>query len=640
MLKSHVKTAPTRRGEMSYYVDDYYIGASLKLYGEYSELETDFLHRIIEPGWAVVDAGANIGVLTLAFAEMVGSEGKVHAFEPQPENYQLLERNTAHMANIEAHDVALGDHEGCIIAPPLSTLQHRNYGRVELGGDFGDTVRLTKLDTILMTEDSADNRDIVDLIKIDVEGMEVEVLKGAIEIIKLNRPILYVENDRSERSRELLELLQSWGYECFAHNPPVYNRANFNKAPRDAKFEYGSLNVLAIPKDVVDKYAHVVAELRPSKPAGPKRRVDSKAWAGLARMGGVGDNLIAASVCKPLKDLGYLVEVISQDPCASLFENNPHIDKLSVYQKDDWPQDQMQWQKWFAARGKEYDRFANLSHSIEVLHAVFPHMTAFWWPQEFRRQMLGGSYLESTHALLGLTAPYTFGRLFWPTDEETERALEVKAKLQADRPVVGWCCNGTRIDKVYPQAPQTIGRLIKELGVQVVLLGRGPGHADYTLAKQTEEMVRQQNGDTNGLGHIDGSKWSLRTSLAFCQLCDLMIGPDTGPMWAVAMEPTPKIMLHGHASVENITKHWVNTVSLHADPVKVRCFSCHRLHDDASTCVLNEFQNGAACISSISADLLVTAAKAALGCQSSRATMLKDWSSNVTLPESLVAKAT
>ena len=330
-------------------------------------------------------------------------------------------------------------------------------------------------------------------------------------------------------------------------------------------------------------------------------------------MGGVGDNLIAASVCKPLKDLGYLVEVISQDPCASLFENNPHVDKLSVYQADDWPKDQMQWQKWFLTRGKEYDRFANLSHSIEVLHAVFPHMTSFWWPPEFRRQMLGGSYLESTHALLGLTPPYTFGRLFWPTDEETERALEVKAKLQADRPVVGWCCNGTRIDKVYPQAPQAIGRLIKELGVQVVLIGRGPGHADYTLAKQTEEMVRQQNGDLNGLGHIDGSRWSLRTSLAFCQLCDLMIGPDTGPIWAVAMEPTPKILLHGHASVENITKHWVNTASLHADAKRVDCWPCHRLHDDESTCRLNEFKNGAACISDISADAIISTASKLLG---------------------------
>ena len=86
MLKRNVKAAATRYGGMDYYADDYYIGASLEMYGEYSELEIDLLRRIIKPGWTVVDAGANIGALTLAFAEMVGTDGIVHAFEPQPEN--------------------------------------------------------------------------------------------------------------------------------------------------------------------------------------------------------------------------------------------------------------------------------------------------------------------------------------------------------------------------------------------------------------------------------------------------------------------------------------------------------------------------------------------------------------------------
>ena len=529
---------------------------------------------------------------------------EVYAFEPQPENYELLRRNTEALEHVCTYPDALGAEEGFIRVPPLSTITNRNYGGVELGGNVGDKVRVVTLDSTL--DGARINQD-------RRRGHGSRGAQGRQELIQRCRPILYVENDRQQRSAELLELLKSYGYACFTHKPPMYNPCNRNDAPVEPRFGYVSINLLAVPQEELDDYADIVKDLRPAVAPGPRRLVTAKAWAGFARMGGVGDNLIAASVCKPLKDLGYLVEVISQDPCACLFENNPSIDKLSVYSKDDWPQDQMQWQKWFAMRGKEYDRFANLSHSIEVLHAVFPHMTSFWWPQEFRRQMLGGSYLESTHALLGLAAPYTFGRLFWPTDEETERALEVKAKFKADRPVVGWCCNGTRVDKVYPQAPQAIGRLIKELGVQVVLIGRGPGHADFTLAKQTEEMVRDQNGDVAGLAHIDGSRWSLRTSLAFCQQCDLMIGPDTGPMWAVAMEPTPKILLHGHASVENITKHWVNTVSLTPDTARVPCWPCHRLHDDASTCRMNEFNNGAACISDISADVVVMTTAKLLG---------------------------
>ena len=81
-----------------------------------------------------------------------------------------------------------------------------------------------------------------------------------------------------------------------------------------------------------------------------KREVGAKAWAGFCRFGGVGDNLIAAAVAKPLKDLGYMVECISQEPNHELFFNNPHIDKLSVYKDEDWPKDQLAWCQWFVKR--------------------------------------------------------------------------------------------------------------------------------------------------------------------------------------------------------------------------------------------------------------------------------------------------
>lgn len=62
-----------------------------------------------------------------------------------------------------------------------------------------------------------------------------------------------------------------------------------------------------------------------------------------------------------------------------------------------------------------------------------------------------------------------------------------------------------------------------------------------------------------------------------------------------------------HASAENITSHWVNATTLHADPARVPCWPCHRLHEDPSTCVTNKEGNGVACISDISVDRLVTA---------------------------------
>ena len=85
MLASNIKTVVTRYGEFAYYADDSHIGASLALYGEYSELELALLRQVIKPGWTVVDVGANIGTLTVPLAEMVGDEGRVYAIEAQPE---------------------------------------------------------------------------------------------------------------------------------------------------------------------------------------------------------------------------------------------------------------------------------------------------------------------------------------------------------------------------------------------------------------------------------------------------------------------------------------------------------------------------------------------------------------------------
>ena len=293
-------------------------------------------------------------------------------------------------------------------------------------------------------------------------------------------------------------------------------------------------------------------------------------WAGVARLGGIGDNLIAASVLRPLKRLGYMTEVITSDHCHVVYLNNPFLDKLSVKRDGEVPGG-AEWQKWFVGRGKEYEIFAHLSHSVEKRHALFPDQTEFWWRPEYRRKLCGGSYLETAHDIVGV--PYEFGPLFFPTEEEKARAVKTRNEQIGTR-YVAWVISGSRIDKIYPYAAMAIGRLIKEFDIPVVIFGVGDKQIEY--AKQIENHVRRQNGSDKGLhqaitsGTVDSGgahDWPMRRSLTQALLADLVITPDTGMAWAVAMEATPKIVLHSHASVENIAKHWVNTVSLHADHV-------------------------------------------------------------------------
>jgi ADP-heptose:LPS heptosyltransferase len=331
-------------------------------------------------------------------------------------------------------------------------------------------------------------------------------------------------------------------------------------------------------------------------------------WAAIVRYGGVGDNLIAASVLAPLKRQGYMTEVITSEPNHVLFHHNPHVDKLSVKKVErDLPQNDLAaWQKWHESRANEYDVFCHFSHSCEGRHAVFPTMTSFWWPPEYRRKLCAGSYLETVHDIAGV--PYDFGPLFYSSEEEHALALQLKEKI-GERFIL-WVLSGTRIDKVYPYATSAVARIIREVKAPVVLMG-APNDKEHSMATAIRDSVAIDNGSREGL-HLavpateGGAKaWPLRTSLALAQVADLVITPDTGTAWAVAFEPMPKIVMVSHASAENITKHWHNTTTLHADPNRVPCWPCHRLHDGPSTCVENKEKNGAACISDISVEKLV-----------------------------------
>jgi ADP-heptose:LPS heptosyltransferase len=324
-------------------------------------------------------------------------------------------------------------------------------------------------------------------------------------------------------------------------------------------------------------------------------------WAGIARLGSIGDNLIAASVLHPLKRMGYNVEVICCAPSNVVYLHNPKIDKLTVKDPKDLPQGDMgAWQRWFDGRAKEYDLFLHASHSCEARHALFKTQTEFWLPQDYRRSRCKGSYLETVHDMMGV--PHEFGPLYYTSSEEREHAY--LTKRQIGERCIGWVIAGSRIDKIFPNSTYAVERIVREVG-PVALIG-GVTEKERSMAEAIRDHVQAMQGHRKHL-HIVVPDKPLRSTLAFLHQCDLVVSPDTGPAWAVAMEPMPKVIMVSHASAENITKHWVNTTTLHADPARVPCWPCHRLHEEPSTCVVNKEGNGAACISDITVDRLVSA---------------------------------
>lgn len=239
------KLKQCRHGNILYNINDQYIGRSFDIYGEYSEAEIALFDQIIQEGQVVIDVGANIGAYTLFFAQKVGLKGSVHAFEPQRLVYQTLCANMAinSITNAFCHNAALGSTRGVITVPEIAPWNIYNFGGMALGThQEGTCVPLFQLEDLNLTT--------CHFIKIDVEGMELDVLKGGKNLLQTCRPVLYVENDREEKSRDLINYIDTLGYNMYWHYPPLFNSDNFFNNPENIFGAIISKNMLCIPKSL------------------------------------------------------------------------------------------------------------------------------------------------------------------------------------------------------------------------------------------------------------------------------------------------------------------------------------------------------------------------------------------------------
>lgn len=229
-----------------YNVNDSYIGRSIEKYGEYAGVEARFLASLCRDGDVVFEVGANIGAHTVGLAKRVGPRGRVLAFEPQRLAFQALCANVAlnSLVNVDCYWAAVGERRGTITVPELDPSQPTNFGGVALAGvTQGRSVGCYALDDFIGAPD-------VRLVKVDVEGMEADVLRGGAKLVERFRPHLYVENDRVDRSEALMRLIAGFGYRLYWHTPPLYDPANVEGDPEDVFPSVRSFNLLCVHRDV------------------------------------------------------------------------------------------------------------------------------------------------------------------------------------------------------------------------------------------------------------------------------------------------------------------------------------------------------------------------------------------------------
>ena len=188
-----------RHGLFSYITRDEHMGIALQKYGEFSEIELSVIKNFIKPGNYVFDIGANIGLLTVPFSKIVGNFGKVFSFEPQSFVYDVLNKNIKlnNLSNVKTYNNGLGSVKKKIKIDEMDFTKIGNFGGFTLSNkyqnsDCGTIKHKNKNSVNLLILDDFLNLKKCDFMKIDVELMEIDVLRGGNKFLKKYKPILWL----------------------------------------------------------------------------------------------------------------------------------------------------------------------------------------------------------------------------------------------------------------------------------------------------------------------------------------------------------------------------------------------------------------------------------------------------------------
>lgn len=199
-------------------------GASIYYQGSSEPEVARTIQKLLEPGMVFIDVGAHIGEYSLLASPLVGSLGSVHAFEPNPHVCKFLEMNirTNKLKNVKLYQLAVSEKKGSTTfqvydEPSIGSISKLNDPHTNKTKE-SIVVSTVRLDNILH-----DNK--VDLIKVDVEGAELFVMRGAEALLRLPdevAPVIVFEVEPANYAcfdytpEDLFVLLRSFGYEVYS----------------------------------------------------------------------------------------------------------------------------------------------------------------------------------------------------------------------------------------------------------------------------------------------------------------------------------------------------------------------------------------------------------------------------------------
>jgi ADP-heptose:LPS heptosyltransferase len=283
-----------------------------------------------------------------------------------------------------------------------------------------------------------------------------------------------------------------------------------------------------------------------------------------------------------LKAEGYSITLYTAPRGFEVVQHDPNVDAFVIQDPDQVPIRELgDFWKWLKTK---HTRFVNLSETVEGNLLAPPDRSMHAWPHELRHALLDVNYLEVVHAVAGVTFPPR--QKFYATEEEKAWAKRERSKMGAG-PVVLWTLSGSSVHKTWPHLDAILARIMVSSKSACVVLAGDESCQLLEQGWEAEARVWKASG-----------RWSIRQTLAFIDQADLLVGPETGVMNAAGLHQVQKIVTLSHSSIENLTKHWLNCVSL--TPQNTPCYPCHQLHYGREFCPADEASGAAKCQADIS----------------------------------------
>jgi FkbM family methyltransferase len=261
---AHCLCTTYRYGRVVFPLADTFLYDALVLTGDYCLGEQIVQERLFRPGGVALDVGANIGLMTLQLARLAGPDGRVVAFEPSPFACGLLLENLRMNAltNVEVRRavVSSGSGESRFLDPDLERIVRMDFGRLSLAED-GSTRPGRMVPTPRTALDDLGLRR-CDFIKVDVEGHEAEVIRGAMGTIDRCRPALSVEAWNVQDDLSWVEPLTGLGYRAFVVAARVIPWPNLKQYDVSGLSDAVTVQVFCLPDStdiarILDKVRHV-----------------------------------------------------------------------------------------------------------------------------------------------------------------------------------------------------------------------------------------------------------------------------------------------------------------------------------------------------------------------------------------------